>query len=244
MRLPIALIDYAAPRLIAYSQNKPYFDLEGYMERHWVFEYAPYTLGYSARIHKILRSDSDRAYHDHPWPYITVILDGGYFETTPVYNKGGIFQGERTEFYGKGSVLVRPANHMHRLALPDGKPATTLFICGRWKQDWGFIPNPRWKIYWRDYLKDEASAEPRPDMPGKMVGEKSERFLCCSCTRCKGMTYMRRYNTQEDIASAAEEFLELLKDDRRPFVLDLVCDGDEAIPRLPKFCDCLRKGLD
>src|SRR5574341_215024 len=34
----------------------------------------------AARIHHILRSDRGRDAHDHPWPFVTLILRGGYWE--------------------------------------------------------------------------------------------------------------------------------------------------------------------
>lgn len=53
--------------LIARSAKTPYFHLEGYMERFWLLPYGWYVI--AARVHHILKSDDDRAFHDHPWPY-------------------------------------------------------------------------------------------------------------------------------------------------------------------------------
>lgn len=36
--------------------------------------------GWSLKLHHILRSDSDRCQHDHPWGFWTLILWGGYDE--------------------------------------------------------------------------------------------------------------------------------------------------------------------
>ena len=35
-------------------------------------------------LHKFLRSDEDRANHDHPWPWLSLILKGAYLEHVQV----------------------------------------------------------------------------------------------------------------------------------------------------------------
>lgn len=90
--------------------------------------------GIAARVHEILRSDEGRHPHNHPWPYLTVILKGGYFEHT--YRDDGTEIG--VKWHGPGSILWRPANSWHRLVVPAGTMATTLFITGKKAQTWGF----------------------------------------------------------------------------------------------------------
>lgn len=116
--------------------RRPYLHLEGYMERYWIFR----TPLLSARIHRILRSDHDRDLHDHPWDYATVILRGGYWEVTDA--------GKR--WYGPGSVLFRRADHLHRLILPAGCAATTLFLHRKKSRDWGFRTDVGW-VDWKSY---------------------------------------------------------------------------------------------
>jgi hypothetical protein len=144
--------------LIAYAKKQPYWHLDGYMERYWVLRgyderpgaKPPVLPNLSARIHVILRSDDDRHFHDHPWNYTTVILRGGYYEVTPRYENGEIV-GEKSKWYGPGSVLRRTAGHWHRLVVPYGKTATTLFIMGRKRNSWGFLTTPKFKTYYRNY---------------------------------------------------------------------------------------------
>ena len=118
--------------------RRPYLHLEGYMERFWIFQ----TRWLSARLHRILRSDHDRDLHDHPWDYATVILRGGYWEVTDA--------GKR--WYGPGSILLRRATHLHRLILPSGAPATTLFVHRRKSREWGFRTDTGW-VGWRAYTE-------------------------------------------------------------------------------------------
>lgn len=117
--------------------RRPYLHLDGYMERFWIFR----TPWLSARLHRILRSDHDRDLHDHPWDYATLILRGGYWEVTDA--------GRR--WYGPGSILVRRASHLHRLVLPSGTPATTLFLHRRKRREWGFRTDDGW-VHWRAYV--------------------------------------------------------------------------------------------
>lgn len=133
--------------IIQHAQKTPYFHLAGYMNRWWFIKprkwYDKFFGG--VRVHQILRSDGDRHLHDHPWPYCSIILKGGYTEVTS--------KGEK--WYGPGSILFRPSNHFHRLILPEGTSTWSLFIMGPYQHGWGF------KIPWREYLgeKDAASAE-------------------------------------------------------------------------------------
>lgn len=232
-RLWLGLVQRIGARLVERAWHGEPYDLPGYMERRWLVRPTKMSLGRSVRIHKILRSDSDRDFHDHPWPYMTIILDGGYTEVTPVYNAGGIYQGTRSTYYGPGSVIVRPAKHLHRLVLAPGQTATTLFICGRWEQEWGFVTKPDWKTYWKDYLADEASDKPRNTRP------EQREFLCCSCAKCLNITYAHRYETPEDKQSAARDLKELIEADRKPFVAKFEV-GMNGRAIWPEWCTCPR----
>lgn len=137
--------DMFADAVIKSAKKRPYFDLEGYMNRWWFIKPKRW-LPFAIRVHEILRSDSDRHLHDHPWHYVTVILKGGYYETT--FNK----YGQKVErWHGPGSILVRTADTYHSLRLPEGKTCWTMFSTGRWRQDWGFKTETG-KVWWRVYL--------------------------------------------------------------------------------------------
>lgn len=151
----INIFQMAAEKLIKKAKETPYTNIPGYMERFWLLPYAKWRP--SARIHHILRSDDDRAFHDHPWPYLTVILRGGYFEVKPVYDKSGIYVGDSRKWYGPRSILFRRACSWHRLELPEGKTAWTLFITGRYVRKWGFMPNPSVKVEHTKYLNEPES---------------------------------------------------------------------------------------
>jgi len=197
------VFDKIANWLIARAKKTPYFHLPSYMNRWWLVPYraqandSQYKTGtYNAvwyrepfkwllqrfdiaiRVHEILTSDDrDRGFHDHPWPYITIILKGGYIEVTPIY-VDGIYTGERRKYYAPGSILFRRAQSWHSLELPyatsplDGdvmpngrggwqeEPCTTLFITFKYVQKWGFLVEPRGKQYYRDVFAQAAAKLP------------------------------------------------------------------------------------
>lgn len=144
--------------LIERSKRTPFIHLPGYMNRWWLLPYGWLTkwkgrYDFAVRIHEILRSDSDRAYHDHPGPYLSVVLKVGYWEVTPKYDRSGLYVGESREWYGPGSIILRGAKSWHRLEIPEGQVAVTLFFTFGYKQKWGFMPNPVTKIRYEEYLK-------------------------------------------------------------------------------------------
>lgn len=179
------LFNRIAEALIARAMKTPYYHIKDYMERYWLVPYVregshsavgkngvgpvkftkrpiAWVLqksGIAARIHKILRSDDDRAYHDHPWPYLSVVLFGGYWELTPKFDENGDVVGQHRKWYGPGSVIFRKAHTWHILELHDGRPAWTLFITGKYTQGWGFLVNGE-KVPYKKYLgieeKDHA----------------------------------------------------------------------------------------
>lgn len=81
----------------------------------------------SIRIHHWLGPDDDRAFHDHPWWFVTLILKGGYTDHSP----------NGTEYLKFGNIRYRPALHRHTV-IPDPKGAWTLLITGQKTRDWGF----------------------------------------------------------------------------------------------------------
>lgn len=143
--------------IIRRAMRTPYVHLDGYMERFWFVRIGRRGGGQSgaypllgARVHHILRSDDGRVFHDHPWWYLTIILRGGYWEVRPVFVDGVASYCART-WRGPGSVLLRRAASWHRLELPPGETAWTLFCTGPKVQHWGFLVG-RKKVGWREYL--------------------------------------------------------------------------------------------
>lgn len=95
-------------------------------------------------VHQFLRSDHDRAFHDHPWPFVAIILKGGYWEHHDQTTDGKPVLAYRRP----GDVLVRPAEWRHRVQLVHRNPlhdhsevihSWSLCIAGRRCRPWGFF---------------------------------------------------------------------------------------------------------
>jgi hypothetical protein len=112
-----------------------------YLRRWWI---VPRNEGCNVYLHEILRSDDDRALHDHPWANTSMLLDGRYVEVTPE----GEFLREA------GSVVLRQASDAHRLVIPEGGRAVSLFFTGPKVREWGFHCPKGW-VHWRDFTGGE-----------------------------------------------------------------------------------------
>lgn len=144
-----------ADKLIEQAKKNPYFHLEGYMERYWLYPFDEDN-AINIRIHHILSSDSDRHLHDHSWPSTSIILKGGYWEIMPA-SEGQLAALDATDrirvWRSPGDVVTRQANSRHAIELPEGQTSWSMFIMGKYEQKWGFYTDVG-KIYWRDYLGD------------------------------------------------------------------------------------------
>jgi hypothetical protein len=90
-------------------------------------------------LHHILRSDDDRALHDHPWWFISIVLWRGYREITTL----------GTWWRWPLSIALRWATLPHRIELD--KPAWTLVITGPRVRDWGFHCPKGW-VHWEQFV--------------------------------------------------------------------------------------------
>ena len=123
-----------------------------------------------ARVHLIMLSDKDLDLHDHPAWNISVVLRGGYWELVP----DAI--GSRYPFYtllesdprnpsaedmrinerciarwrAPGAVVVRLACTRHKIVIPAGSEAWSLFVLGRKSRERGFYVGGG-RVHWRLY---------------------------------------------------------------------------------------------
>ncbi len=103
-------------------------------------------------VHWFQRSDADEM-HDHPWPFTTMIIAGGYYEVTPARGwKNGVGPVKKV-WYNPGRILRRPANWIHRIEIPAGRDAWTIVSHGEKQRAWGFwCPMIGWRP-WREHLR-------------------------------------------------------------------------------------------
>lgn len=111
-----------------------------YMRRHFVSERHERP---QVWVHEILLPDEDRAYHDHPWDYRTILLSGAYDEQTP----------EEKASFEQGDALERKGDSLHRLLVPS--PVVTLFMTSKLWRKWGFMTERGW-VEATEYLANQA----------------------------------------------------------------------------------------
>ena len=157
--------------------------IPAYMHRWWR---VPRNWAFNVYYHIVLRSDDDRALHDHPWFNFSLVLDGGYYEHTIL--EGGI---HRKVWFGPGKMKFRwhgkkahrlelaihegPAKHPGRVT--DGEiAATTIFITGPVLRRWGFHHESGWvDAYDWDAFCDANNIEQAMRMDGGSDGAISDR---------------------------------------------------------------------
>ena len=127
-------------------------DNEPYLERYYLFLKDRERFPFNVFLHKFLKGDPDDV-HDHPWPYFTIILRGGYYEWVPVFNTLGQKINEVRHWRGPGHFRFCPANSFHRIELEPGVTAWTLFMPGPKQKEWGFQMGNRWVPH-DQYLKE------------------------------------------------------------------------------------------
>ncbi len=128
---------------------------EPYLERYYVFLRDRKWFPFNVFLHKFLKSDPDDV-HDHPWPYATLILKGGYYEWTPVFDKDGKKIAEMCTWRGPGHFRICKATSYHRIELDPNVTAWTLFMPGPQKREWGFLVKNKWIPHgeYLDYRKN------------------------------------------------------------------------------------------
>jgi hypothetical protein len=129
---------------------------EPYLERYYLFLKDRNKFPFNIFLHKFLKGDPDDV-HDHPWPYATLILKGGYYEWVPVFNSENKKIGEICHWRGPGHFRICGANSYHRVELDPDVTAWTLFMPGPHKRDWGFLVNNKW-VQHEQYLKERYEA--------------------------------------------------------------------------------------
>jgi hypothetical protein len=108
-----------------------------YLRRWWVI---PRNRFFNVYLHQFVRSDDDRALHDHPFYCGSRILRGRYLEHT----LRGVFERKAGDF------VFRRGTTLHRVELHDG-PCWSLFVTGPRYRTWGFACPQGWRP-WREFV--------------------------------------------------------------------------------------------
>lgn len=136
-----------------------------YLLRWWLIPRNPV---FNIYVHLFLRSDDDRALHDHPWLFnCSLILDGVYLEHTP---DGAFVRRAGDIKFRWGRAAHRVELYRAAMAIGNGKPRAigapepcwTLFITGPRVRQWGFYCRQGW-VHW---MRFTASSDKGAIGPG------------------------------------------------------------------------------
>ena len=125
--------------LIKITYNLPVKIIKDHSIKPFTYRYHLCSLsknGPGLCIHRIVASDPDRGYHDHPWNHaISFILAGGYEERLDKYE-----QYQRGRFVKRWTFnYINGTNKHHRIMLPENTETLTLFAYGIRCKTWGFM---------------------------------------------------------------------------------------------------------
>ncbi|QWP79188.1 hypothetical protein J5226_12720 [Lysobacter sp. K5869] len=113
--------------------------------KRWIARRLP-----NAYLHHFMRNDDDRALHDHPWAWCSILLKGSYTEHTIA--AGGI---HRRRYREAPSMKFSLPSRAHRVELMPAAaglaPCWTLFLMGPVVREWGFHCPERGWVHWRDF---------------------------------------------------------------------------------------------
>jgi hypothetical protein len=122
------------------------------------------THSHKVMLHRFLPNSHDRDTHDHPWPFVTVVLRGMYEDLTTcecmrpgAVNGGGPWlncpkcngSGYTVEIMRAPCIRYRKAEHAH-ITRTRAEGAWTLVVTGRAARVWGFWVGDAW-VDWRTY---------------------------------------------------------------------------------------------
>ncbi len=136
-------------KIIVNCEREPYLYRWYLIKREWL----------SVFLHKFVRSDEDRALHDHPWSFVVIPIWRGYIEHSDVENP---LTGERSlvkhRVYPLISSRWRQAEYRHRVELLTDQhgqllPSWSIFIHFKRRRLWGMWPSnvfTAWNKWWQE----------------------------------------------------------------------------------------------
>ncbi len=135
----------------------------------WTIFKLPFDLG-KLCVHYFPSGVTDRDPHDHPASFVTLVLDGGYFNTEWEDYGGEVVP--TIEWLGRGSLRYRPAAHMHVTETAADQGAWTIIVMGPKLREWGFlrIEDGKWWP-WLTYV-ERFGGVVRCDAPPDMMGQQ------------------------------------------------------------------------
>ncbi len=129
-----------------------------YLSRLYIVE----TPWFGVFLHGIYRKDHDRALHDHPWDFVSIVLRGGYAERWQRYVGRHVSAPIRGQFWSAGSVHRMRRGEFHRISYLLRVPTWTLVFVGRRRGPWGYLTPHGW-VESHDYHRTLGLSETDDD---------------------------------------------------------------------------------
>lgn len=129
-------------------------DGDVYLFRRRVFQ-TPWLALY---VHDIRDGDEiTHACHSHPFPFISLILRGGYMEHRMITDGDKTMISESWRNLRCGQVNVYPRGYKKIHTIEVAEPNTkTLVLAGRRKNSWGWFVEGRGLVPWAQYLVEQG----------------------------------------------------------------------------------------
>lgn len=124
---------------------------EPLLTRYYLFLKDRKRFPFNVFLHKFHKGDPGDV-HDHPWPYFTLVVAGGYYEYTPNFEYGKMVS-EAKHWRRPGHFRFCSAGSYHRIELRAGVTPWTVFVPGPQKREWGFLVKNKW-IHNDNYLEE------------------------------------------------------------------------------------------
>lgn len=109
--------------------------------------------GWQLSLHKIFRSDDDRALHDHTANNVSFILKGWYSDIT---GRRGAYKVKHCRRF---SLIFRKAETPHRIFVHTAAPVWTLWLRGPPRREWGFHCPQGWR-HWKQFVASQDYSQP------------------------------------------------------------------------------------
>ena len=120
------------------------------LERWWLI---PRNRWFNIYLHHFLRSDDDRALHDHMYVNVSILLSGSYFEHLA---DGTVEMRMPWRPWYFWRLVPRLPKTAHRIELIDNSPVWTLFITGPRVREWGFHCPKGW-VPWHIFTSGDKT---------------------------------------------------------------------------------------
>lgn len=138
------------PHFVVGGQTNPYM-------RRWYI--IPRNFLFNIYLHQFLRNADDRALHDHPWNFISIMPKGGYYEIQGhgryISQAGMAWTNMPKKWRECGTIAFRKANQAHRVELSEKHSNPwTIVITGPVVRVWGFHCPKGW-VPWQEFVNSE-----------------------------------------------------------------------------------------